>query len=136
MFEWFSHNHMKVNTGKCHLIVSTDEPIEIRVGESLIKNSTCEKLLDVKIDNKLNVDIHVKGICTKANNKLRAFARATSYMSLEKKKLLMTSFFNAQFDYCALIWILHNLSNNTKIKHLHVRCLRLIYNDSHLTKRF
>ena len=136
MFEWFSHNHMKVNTGKCHLIVSTDEPIEIRVGESLIKNSTCEKLLDVKIDNKLNVDIHVKGICTKANNKLRTFARATPYMSLEKKKLLMTSFFNGQFNYCALIWILHNRSNNKKIKHLHVRCLRLIYNDSHLTKRF
>ena len=38
-------------TDKCHLIVSTDEPIEIRVGESLIKCSNCEKLLGVKIDN-------------------------------------------------------------------------------------
>ena len=42
---------MKGNTDKCHLIVSTDEPIEIRVGESLIKCSNCEKLLGVKIDN-------------------------------------------------------------------------------------
>ena len=40
---------MKGNTDKCHLIVSTDEPIEIRVGESLIKNSTSEKLLGVKL---------------------------------------------------------------------------------------
>ena len=49
LFQWFSHNQVKGNTDKCHLIVSTDEPIEIRVGESLIKNSTSEKLLGVKL---------------------------------------------------------------------------------------
>ena len=81
------------------MTVSTDEPIEIRVGESLIKNSTCKKLLGIKIDNKLNFDTHVKGLYTKANNKLRALARATPYMSFEKKKLRMKSFFNAQFNY-------------------------------------
>ena len=96
LFQWFPHDQMKGNTDKCHLIVSTDQPIEIRVGESLIKSSTCEKLLGIKIDNKLNFDTHVKGLCTKANNKVRALARATPYMSLEKKKLLINSFFNAQ----------------------------------------
>ena len=129
LFQWFSHNQMKGNTDKCHLTVSIDEPIEIRVGESLIKNSTCEKLLSIKIDSKLNVDTHVKGLCKKANNKLRALARATPYMSLEKKKLLMNSFFNAQFNYCPLIWMLHSRSNNNKITHLHERCLQIIYND-------
>ena len=69
LFQWFSHNQMKRNTDKCHLTVSTDEPIVIRVGEYLIKSSTCEKLLGVKIDNKLNFDTHVKGLCKKANNK-------------------------------------------------------------------
>ena len=128
LFQWFSHNQMKGNTDKCHLTVSTDEPIEIRVGESLIKSSTCEKLLGVKIDNKLNFDTHVKGFCKNANNKLRALARATPYMSL-KNKLLINSSFNAQFNYCPLIWMLHKRSNKVKIKHLHERCLRLIYND-------
>ena len=52
---------MKQTADKCHLIVSTDEPKEIRLGESLIKNSTCKKLLGVKIDNKLIFDTHVKG---------------------------------------------------------------------------
>ena len=74
---------MKGNTDKCHLIVSTDEPIEIRVGESLIKRSTCEKLLGLKIDDKLSFDTHIKGLCKKANNKLRALARATTHMPLE-----------------------------------------------------
>ena len=128
-FQWFSHNQLKGNTDKCHLIFSTDDPIEISVGVSLIKSSTRERSLGVIIDNKLNFDTHVYGLSKKANNKLRALARATPYLSLEKKKLLINSFFNAQFNYCPLIWMLHSGSNNSKIKHLHERCLRLIYND-------
>ena len=41
----------------------------------------------------------------------------------------MNSFFNAQFNYCPLIWMLHSRKNNNKIKHLHERCLRLNYRD-------
>ena len=77
---WFSHNQIKENTDKCHSIVST-KPTETGVGESQIKNSTCEKLFGVKIDNKHNFDTYVKGVCKKANNKLRA----TPYMFLEKR---------------------------------------------------
>ena len=73
-------------------------------------------MLEVKTDYKLNFDEHVKTICSKANNKLRASARATPYMSVEKKKILI---FNAQFNYCLLVWMLH----------LHEWCLGLIHND-------
>ena len=41
----------------------------------------------------------------------------------------MNSFFNAQFNYCPLIWMLHSRRNNNKIQHLHERCLRLTYCD-------
>ena len=50
-------------------------------------------------------------------------------MTLEKKKIIMNSFLNAQFNYCTLIWMLHSRKNNNNIKHLHERCLRLIYSD-------
>ena len=50
-------------------------------------------------------------------------------MNLQKRKVLMNAFFNAQFNYCPLVWILHSRQNNNKIKHLHERCLRLIYSD-------
>ena len=41
----------------------------------------------------------------------------------------MYAFFNVQFNCCPLIWMLHSRQNNSKIKHLHERCLRLIHND-------
>jgi len=77
----------------------------------------------------LTFDEHVSSLCKKANSKLRALARATPYMNIEKRKLIMNSFFNAQFNYCPLIWMLHSRYNNNKIKHLHERCLRLTYCD-------
>ena len=38
-------------------------------------------------------------MCRKANNKLCALRRVTPYMGLGKNKLLMNSFFEAQFNY-------------------------------------
>ena len=65
---------MKINEGKCHLIVSTNEFTEIQIGDFSIKNSGSEKLLGVKIDSKLNFDCHVNHLCNKANKTLRALA--------------------------------------------------------------
>ena len=129
LFQWLSDNQMKGNTEKCHLIMSTNKSFNFQLGGSLIERSDCEKMLGVKIDYKLNFDNHVKTLCSKANNKLRELARATPYMSAEKKKILMNSFFNAQFNYYPLIWMLHSRRNNNVISNLHERCLRLIYND-------
>ena len=50
-------------------------------------------------------------------------------MNLQKIKILMNAFFNAQFNYYPLNWMLHSRHNNNKIKHLHEKCLHLIHND-------
>ena len=65
---------MQDNSGKRHLILSIDETVVMQVGESLIKSTNCEKLLGTKIDSKLEFDKHIKTICKKATNKLRALA--------------------------------------------------------------
>ena len=114
---------MKGDTEKCYLIMSTDQSANFQLDGSLIERIDCEKMLGVKIYCRLNVNEHVKTLCCKANNKLRALATATPYMSVEKKKILLNSFFNAQFNYC----------HNNIIRNLHERCLRLIYNDKNLS---
>ena len=85
---------MKGNTDKCHLVMSTQNTAELQINDSLIKTSSCEKLLGVKIDYKLTFIGYVKSLHKKANNKPRALARATPYMNIEKRKLLINSFFN------------------------------------------
>ena len=82
-----------MSADKCNLIMSTENAPELQIGDSLIKKSSCEKLLGVIIDYKLTFDEHVTSSCKKANNKLRALARATPYMNIENRKLLMNLFF-------------------------------------------
>ena len=50
-------------------------------------------------------------------------------MDFVKSSLLVNTFFYSQFNYCQLVWMCHNRTNNNKINRLHERCFRLIYND-------
>ena len=54
LFKWFSDNQMQGNSGKCHLILSTNEPAQMQIGKSPIESTNYEKLPGVKIDSKLS----------------------------------------------------------------------------------
>ena len=94
-----------------------------------IKNSELEKLLGIKLDSKLNFYSHIHDICQKAGQKLNAASRITHNMDFSKRRLLVNAFFYSQFNYCQLVCMCHNRTNNSKINRLHERSLRLIYND-------
>ena len=54
--------------------MTKDRSSEIDIGESIIKNSDCEKLQGIKVDLKL----HFRRFFKKVNRKLRAVTPATS----------------------------------------------------------
>ena len=70
--EWFDYNLMKSNPDKCHLLVSTNGNVAIRIGNFQIENSKREKLLGIPFDNKLSFDCHFSEICKKLSRKLYA----------------------------------------------------------------
>ena len=100
LFEWFKNNHMKANTDKCHLLVTRDTDVTVKIEEFDVKNSREEKLLGVKIDSKLSFENHVSSLCKKATQKLHALARVVSFMDLENRKSLRKAFITSQFNYC------------------------------------
>ena len=61
------------------------------------------KLLGVKKDNELTFDEHISNICLKANRKLRALARLSRFLSLEKRRTLFKAVIESQFKYCPLL---------------------------------
>jgi len=102
--------NMKLNTEKCHLIVSGHRYEEqwVKIGEDKIWEEKSVKLLGVAIDNELKFDSHVKDICLIANRKLSALLRLNSYLSFEKKRILYKAFVESQFKYCSLSWRFHS----------------------------
>ena len=119
------NNRLKDNVDKCHVLVSTNKPVGIKIGDYTIDNSECRKLLGVKIDVNINFNDNISDLCKKASRKISAIARVTPFMGLSKRKLLMNAFFISRFSYCPLIWMCHS----SNINMLHERYLRIVYND-------
>ena len=62
LFKWFSDNQMKANPDKCYLLISSTSQSELKTGDVTIKSSICEKLLGIKIDNKLRFKSTRRGL--------------------------------------------------------------------------
>ena len=133
--EWFQNNYMKLNEKKCHLLISgfKHEIVCANIGEIKIWESEEKKLLGLNIDRDLTFTSHISKICAKAGQKLTAISRIVNFMSFEKRRILVKSFFESQFDYCSLSWMFHSRTINNRINYLHYRALRLICKDDCLS---
>ena len=82
---WFESNYMKLNTDKCHLLVTGNkyEQIWVKLGEEKIWENNTVKLLGVTIDRQLKFDSHVFNICAKAGKKLSVLTRMMKYLTFE-----------------------------------------------------
>ena len=129
LFKWFKENHMKANPDKCHLLLTTNVPASVNINSYNIKNSSEEKLLGIKIDNKLSFESHVSSLCKKASQKLHTLTRIANYMDLSKRRTLMKTFVISQFNYCPLVWMFHSRKLNNRINSIHERALRITYKD-------
>ena len=65
----------------------------------------------------------------KLPKKINGLVRLTGYMSLEKRRIVMKTFVESQFNHCPLIWMLHSRTFNNKINRLHKRALKIVYTD-------
>ena len=95
LIKWFSDNQMRLNTDKCHVLLNSQGPNTIKIGNLCTKNSTCEKILGINFDYKLKFMNHTDEICKKASRKLNALARIAPYMGIRKRRTLMNAFFKS-----------------------------------------
>ena len=74
---WFETNYMKLNSDKCHLLVSGHhyEEMFVKIGNDIIWESKSVKLLGITLDKELKFDKHVDKIYSKANRKLSVLSR-------------------------------------------------------------
>ena len=83
---------MKADPGKCHLFLSTKNPVVVSVDGIQITSSTAETLLGINIGSELNFQNHLSAICNKASKKINSLGRIFNYMPLEKRRIVMKTF--------------------------------------------
>ena len=92
---WFENNEVKLNTDKCHLIISgyTHKQVWAQVGEDKIWESAYVKLLGVTIDKDLKFEQHVLKMCSKAIRKLSMFvARISKFLTFKNQRNIFKMF--------------------------------------------
>ena len=105
---WFRNNCMKVNPDKFHLLLSDKKIHQVDICNEKLSSTCSEKLLGIKIDNKLTFEEHVEGLCKKASQKVSALATISSLMRFEQRECIVNSFITSHFSYCLLVWIIHS----------------------------
>ena len=91
-------NYLKPNPDKWHLLLSeVGNEFNITIGDVCVSNSSCEKILGVCFDNKLNFNTHVTKLCKKASQKLHALARVSNLMSFRQRQIIMNASFHLNF---------------------------------------
>ena len=112
------NNTHLLDTNKCHLILNSQEPNTLKIGDLHMNNILSEKLLGITFDCKLKFNKHIEDICQRASHKLNALARLAQYMEKTNKLILMNAFFKSQFDCCPLVRMYCKRSLNSKINRL------------------
>ena len=96
---------MKLNAGKCHILLNSRGPYTIKIRNLCIKNSLCKKMLRINFVYKLKLTNRTDEIYKKASRKLNALAKIELYMGIRKRRILPNAFFKSQFNYCPMIWM-------------------------------
>ena len=100
------------------------------IGRNKIWESEKQKLLGIVIDRNLRFDEYILSQYKKAGRKLSVLVRIWKFMTIERRRMLIKAFIESQFSYCPVVWICCNRSCNNRINYLHVRALRIVYNDN------
>ena len=132
--DWFKNNKMIVNPDKFQAILldkRKDDHTNQRliVDNQKLKVVSSVELLGIQIDDKLNFNLHISNICRSAANQLNALIRLKRFLGFKEKRILINSYFMANFNYCPLVWMFASASSLKKTENLQKRALRFLYND-------
>ena len=68
LFTWFDNNLMKSNAHKCHLLLSSNEKVTIKISSHEIANARREKLLGVHLDKQYAKKSNMQSLCASQSN--------------------------------------------------------------------
>ena len=85
------NNCMKVNPDKFYLLLSDKKIHQVDICNEKFSSKCSEKLLGVKVDNKLTFEEHVEKLCKNTSQKVSALARVSTLMRFEQSASLIQS---------------------------------------------
>ena len=105
-------------------LITADMSLNINSNNRISANWV--KLLDIKIDSRLNFEPHVSDLCKSAARQLNALLRLQSYPTFEARKILIESFVYSNLNYCPLVWNFTSTKAIDKIENAQKRAIKRV----------
>jgi len=113
--KWCENNHMAINISKTKLMYVTSKPTHrqlsnthslpsVQLLDSVVDESSSERLLDVTIHNDLSWNTHIENIIKKCKTFLYLMSRIKVFLSFQNRKRFYNAYILPQFDFCCVIW--------------------------------
>lgn len=135
---WCTQNSMVPNITKTKVMhISATNQIQtpdysLSLQNTILENSTTEKLLGIHVDQHLNWKQQVDNTLKKCNSYLYLLLRIKNFLSIPSRKLFFNAYILPHLDYCSTIW---GNCNNDLLEKLHKfqkRAARVILDKDYL----
>ena len=80
-----------------------DDTETLSFNDLALKNSKEVEILGITLDRSMGFSTHIKNICRKAGQNLKALLRISPHLDQGKKVLLYKSMIKSKFNYCPLV---------------------------------
>ena len=132
--QWFRDNSMIVNPEKFQAITidrknQTFNPQKLTIDERVITSFQNVLFLGLEADSKLNFDEHIPKLCNESAWQLNALCIIAHLVGSEERKILISSFIYANFNYCPLVWHFSTRKSINKTENMQKRALRFLLID-------
>ena len=129
---WEWKDYINANKTKC-LVTGTKQKLSIQtyqpnliINSKVLQNSSCEKLLGVKIDNTLNWKNQIDQVCANISSRIYLLSKIKKFLDINARKTYYNGYILPLIDYCCIIWGECKNEGKTRILKLQKRAARLI----------
>ena len=131
--KWFHENVMFLNPETCYYMTfrlnTAKNEFALEDG-TIVPSAEEHVVLGIAINSSSTIYCHLKQLCKKVANELKALTRIAPYLSYSQRRLICSSFFTGKLSYCPLIWTFCCRQSNYLINKLQERAVRVTYSDN------
>ena len=111
--QWLRTNKLSLNTTKTEMMIigsrqklaaQDKASLEVKLGETKLKQVDHTKSLGVTIDTNLSWAEHISNMTKKISSKLSAFKRIRPFITKESAVKIYNALVRPDFDYCSEVW--------------------------------
>ena len=98
--KWFIDNYLRLIPDKYHVLLSETSETQLIVENVQFGSSCCEKLLGIKIDQKLSFETHADSLCKKASQKIQCTGMNDLFFKVQTKRIIIKRIYYSPILLC------------------------------------